>query len=73
MNITSSCPGFSLTLNLAEGLPGRGEMPKFYTNDVQSLRTLITESKRLKEASGVHPLTSSVIHFTMPDPPIIRS
>ncbi|KAF8957550.1 Endonuclease/exonuclease/phosphatase [Flammula alnicola] len=59
----------TLTVTPAEGIQDDMQPPTFFTYDVQSLRSLVTECKRLKEVSDVDAnavvnLASSTTHFS---------
>ncbi|KAF8152980.1 DNase I-like protein [Crassisporium funariophilum] len=59
----------SLSVTPAEGLPNDAQPPTFFTHDVQSLRSLVAECRRLKEvtdvdANAVINLAQSTTHFS---------
>ncbi|KDR77003.1 hypothetical protein GALMADRAFT_246188 [Galerina marginata CBS 339.88] len=59
----------TLSINPAEGLASDGHPPTFFTHDVEGLKTLVAECKRMKEVSEVDVNTtiniaSSTTHFS---------
>ncbi|KAF9453377.1 DNase I-like protein [Macrolepiota fuliginosa MF-IS2] len=70
--------GFSLTVNPAKALVDGIEAPTFYATDVQSLSSLVTECKRLKETSEIDSqetidISQSASHFNWLRPYIPRA
>ena len=42
----------SLSITPAEGIPNEVQPPTFLTHDIQNLRSLVAECKRLKQVAG---------------------